>query len=330
MEDNRNSSDYSDFENIFLRTLELHAPFKKKVLRANHAEYMTKQLTKAIMRRSALENKFRKYKTEEHNKVYIKQKNYCSRLYKKEERMKYYNNLDHKEVTDNKKIWKTVKPFFPSKGQTGDKITLVDNNEIISNEGDISEKFNYFVINAVKSLDIVENTDLLSNTDGITDDIEIILKKYQFHLGVLEIKKNINRKNTFSFKQTNLSELENELKSLNAKKSNTFKNIPTKILKENIDICSSILLRIINNEIQESHFPDELKLADVTPIFKKNDTPKLENYRPVSVLPVISKVFERIMQKQIATHIENYLSPYLCGYIKGYSTQTALISMIEK
>ena len=94
LEDNSNSSDYSDFENIFLRTLELHAPFKKKVLRANHAEYMTKQLRKAIMRRSALENKFRKYKTEEHNKAYRKQKNYCSRLYKKE-RMKYYNNLQY-------------------------------------------------------------------------------------------------------------------------------------------------------------------------------------------------------------------------------------------
>ena len=103
LEENSNSSDYSDFENIFLRTLELHAPFKKKVLRANHAEYMTKQIRIARMRRSALENKFCKYKTEEHNKSYRKQKNYCSRLYKKE-RMKYYNNLDHKEVTDNKKI----------------------------------------------------------------------------------------------------------------------------------------------------------------------------------------------------------------------------------
>ena len=113
-------------------------------------------------------------------------------------------------------------------------------------------------------------------------------------------------------------------------KSNTFKNIPTKILKENIDIYSSTLLRIINNEIQEFHFPDELKLADVTPIYRKIDTTKLENYRPVSVLPVISKVFEIIMQKQIATHIEDYLSPYLCSYRKGYTTQTAVIYMIEK
>ena len=70
----------------------------------------------------------------------------------------------------------------------------MDTNEIISNEGDISEKFNYFFINAAISLYIVENTDLLSNTDDITDDIEIVLKKYQFHPSILEIKKNINRK----------------------------------------------------------------------------------------------------------------------------------------
>ena len=73
----------------------------------------------------------------------------------------------------------------------------MDNNEIISNEGDISETFNYFFINAVKSHDIVANTDLLSNTDGITDDIEIILKKYQFHPSILEIKKiSIEKKNS--------------------------------------------------------------------------------------------------------------------------------------
>ena len=56
----------------------------------------------------------------------------------------------------------------------------------------------------------------------------------------------------------------------------------------------------------------------------------VKNYRPVSVLPVISKVFERIMQKQIATYFEKLLSPYLCGYRKGYSTQNAITAMIEK
>ena len=56
----------------------------------------------------------------------------------------------------------------------------------------------------------------------------------------------------------------------------------------------------------------------------------LKNYRPVSILPVGSKIYERIMQKQILEDIGKHLSPHLCGYKKGYSTQTALRSMLEK
>ena len=56
----------------------------------------------------------------------------------------------------------------------------------------------------------------------------------------------------------------------------------------------------------------------------------MKNYRPVSVLPVMSKVFERIMEKQIAAYMEEFMSPYLCGFRKGFSTQHALIALIEK
>ena len=77
-------------------------------------------------------------------------------------------------------------------------------------------------------------------------------------------------------------------------------------------------------------FPSKLKLADITPIFKTGDATCAKNYRPISVLPVVSKVFERIMQKQIFSHVDKYLSPFLCGYRKGFSTQYALIELIEK
>ena len=53
-------------------------------------------------------------------------------------------------------------------------------------------------------------------------------------------------------------------------------------------------------------------------------------YRPVSILPVVSKIFERIIQNQIKTYVEKHLSPFLCGYRKGYNTQYALTAMIEK
>ena len=72
-----------------------------------------------------------------------------------------------------------------------------------------------------------------------------------------------------------------------------------------------------------------LKLADVTPIFKKVDSSDVKNYRPISVLPVMSKVFERILQKQITEYIDKFMSPYLCGFRKGFSTQHALLALIE-
>ena len=63
---------------------------------------------------------------------------------------------------------------------------------------------------------------------------------------------------------------------------------------------------------------------------KKEDASLLKSYRPASVLPVVSKIYEKIMQKQIIEYTDKHLSPHLCAYRKGYSTQSALRSMLEK
>ncbi len=86
------------------------------------------------------------------------------------------------------------------------------------------------------------------------------------------------------------------------------------MLKENCDICCQPLHCIFNDCIEQSVFPDDLKLADMTPIFKKVDRTAKKNYRNISVLPVCSKCFEQIMEKQITPFIDKNLSPYLCGY----------------
>ena len=107
-------------------------------------------------------------------------------------------------------------------------------------------------------------------------------------------------------------------------------NRPTKILKNCSESTVTILQNLFNKTLTDGSFPDELKLADITPIFKKDNPLDKKNYRPISVLPVVSKLFERIIHKQINAYIDNFLSPYLCGFRKGYSTQQALISLIEK
>ena len=91
-------------------------------------------------------------------------------------------------------------------------------------------------------------------------------------------------------------------------------------MKDSIESCSEVLTKLFNNTILTCNFPDKLWVADVSPIFKKDDPQKSKNYRPVSVLPVVSKIFKRLLHKQMSLHVKEYLLPYLCGYGKRFST----------
>ena len=86
---------------------------------------------------------------------------------------------------------------------------------------------------------------------------------------------------------------------------------------------------MINMSFDNGCFPDDLKLAEVSPIFKKKDDLDKENYRPVSVLSHVSKVFERIMYQQIEDFMKDKLSSLLTGFRKNHSTQHCLMCMLE-
>ena len=76
-------------------------------------------------------------------------------------------------------------------------------------------------------------------------------------------------------------------------------------------MSAPFLTNVWNIEIVSQHkFLDNLKLADVTPVFKKDDANLTKNYRPVSVLPIVSKIFERLLQKQTVSYIDQYLSNF--------------------
>ena len=85
--------------------------------------------------------------------------------------------------------------------------------------------------------------------------------------------------------------------------------------------------RFQETKIDENLFPADLKYANVSPLFKKDDNTAKENYRPISILPSISKIFERLMFQQITSYVSNLLSPYLCGFRKGYNAQHALLRL---
>ena len=102
------------------------------------------------------------------------------------------------------------------------------------------------------------------------------------------------------------------------------------MLKISSEATANILQQLLNDSSHIGTFPDSLKLADITPVFKKKDPLNKTNYRPVRVLSIGSKLFEKIMQKQVNGFISNCLLPYLCGYRKGYNTQQTLLTLFEK
>ena len=77
-------------------------------------------------------------------------------------------------------------------------------------------------------------------------------------------------------------------------------------------------------------YPNGLKYADVTPVFKKDDKSGKSKNRPISILPNLGKVYERIMQNQISPYLNKIFSKYQYGFRKGFSAQHCLTAMIEK
>ena len=111
-----------------------------------------------------------------------------------------------------------------------------------------------------------------------------------------------------------------------------FNSVSGKILKENGNIYYDTLTKIVNNSINKNNYPYRLKFADINPTIKpgKKDRTDIGNYRPISVLPYASKLYERLMKNQIQNSMKDILHPNLCGYREGFSVQHALISMLEK
>ena len=136
-------------------------------------------------------------------------------------------------------------------------------------------------------------------------------------------------KETFCLPTVNEKVISAEINSLNESKPTSFNNIPIKLLMDTSDISSSYITTIYNNSITNSCYPS-LKWADNTPVQKKDNRSLKSNYIPISILPSVSKIFERIIHDQILIFVEQYLSPYLCGFMKGNSTQYCLIIMLER
>ena len=141
---------------------------------------------------------------------------------------------------------------------------------------------------------------------------------------MLKIKRKVKINRKFSFQSVSMDTVKNVVKNLPADKA-TAGGIPVDILKKS-NFCFRELTKCISKAFNENKFPDTLKLSDI--VFKKLDPTDKTNLRPVSLLPLLSKVFEKYMYGQLYEYAETFTNKLLCGFCKAHSTQHALFRLL--
>ena len=207
---------------------------------------------------------------------------------------------------------------------------IAGGNKIKRSDKETAKVLNEFFSNALTNLNIPQFNQIDRKSENINNSVIKGIVKYRAHPSIIAFKENCTSKSNFNFSFVEKVDILKEIKMLQSNKATQNTDIPTKLIKDNADIFAEFIFISLNKCIEQSVFPSKLKLANITPVHKKNSKSSKENYRPVSILSNISKVYEKFMFKQMSEYFESFLSKYQCGFRKGYSAQHCLLSMLEK
>ena len=137
--------------------------------------------------------------------------------------------------------------------------------------------------------------------------------------------------NDFALQEVSASFVRHELSKLKSSKATGLDKIPAKLLKDASSVIAKPITYLINLTISSGEIPSQWKEAKVTPIFKAGKKVDENNYRPISVLPLVSKIMERAVQVQLLAFFEvnKVLSLYQSGFRKKHSTETAVVHLVD-
>ena len=281
------------------------------------------------MKRSALKRKASRTKQREDITKYKKQRNLVVRL-NRETKLHYFNNLETSK--NSKPFWDKCRPYFSKKHAHGDsKIILIEKEEITTNTNEIVEKETLLVTNdeIAKTFNkhFAETVEKLNTFEWPSNNEDLTEETLKNHRSIVKIKNKYLIKEKFSFQPVSVKDVENVIKNVPSNKASGG-DIPIQILKQS-GFTYQILTDCINDAINKGVFPDSLKIANITPVHKKDEPTDKKNYRPVSVLPLLSKVFERLLYDQLSDYSEKYLNTLFCGYRKAHSTQHAFFKLYK-
>ena len=238
---------------------------------------MSKALREAITHRSKLKNIYNKKMDRVNWENYKKQRNFCVTLLRRTKK-EYFQNLNVKYLSDNKKFWKTIKPYFSNRGLNSNKMLLKEKGELVSDDRQLASIMNKFFISFTKSLKLKEDQ---GNPPVPLNDI---LEKFSFHPSIDEIRKTYERDKNFFFQQVTEEHVRQVILSIDGSKATPVGDIPADMLKVTLDIDLLLITKMISLSFGNGCFPVGLKLSEGSLIFKKNDDLDKENYRSVSVL----------------------------------------------
>jgi len=308
---------YSDFVNRLEIAINDISPLKNLCVRNKTAEWIDIEILDGIKRRDKLFMKFKKTKSYNDHISYKKARNKIQSIIKNKKR-----NFIEQKLTENvgkpKELWKILRAIgAPSKNKSNSNICLEKDKNISFDSKTNCEIFKNFFGNLAKEL--LNKLPTPTNRFG-TDSINT----YYNHL-------NIRNKN-FSFKFTTEQIVLKLLQDIEPSKSAGIDNINGKFLKDGSYLLANPIKKLFNLSIKLSEFPELCKIAKVKPLYKKGNKLKTENYRPISLLPLISKIFEKIIHNQTQIYLDenNILYKFQSGFRKNYSTDTNLVYLTDK
>ena len=326
---------FTGYVTLFTSVLDRHAPIKKKIIRGNNKPFMNLELSKAIKTKSRIRNKYNKWRSRENYLEWQAIKRHCKYLTFKAEK-EYFEKLMSTDIITNKEFFKHFKPALSEKNTNFEtNIILKQGDEIINDEAQISQILNDQYVNIVE-ISTGSAPSTLGILEGLTKDsmneyLIKIIDHYKDHPSIKMIREHSKNIPAFKIPMAELGDIDTILKNINIKKSPGPNIILPFLVKEVASIINTPLKNIINEMLSECTFPDNAKVAHVTPIFKtdKKDRQDKANYRPISVIGTFSKILERYIQNKINDHIESFLSIFISAYRKKYSSHHVLMRLIE-
>ena len=306
---------YNIFHKKYCKLLDKHAPLRKltkKEVKRKHNPWITKGLIKSISKKRTLFVKIKKLKCknkscDETFKLYKYYNNTINKLKKKCKR-DYYQNYFNNNLSNSKKIWAGINKLL-HKGRKKQGTIFLEENGLISDPLQVANKFNNYYLNVA---------------DKLCDKIPKISNKFQDYL------KNPN-KNKLTLNETTPDEIMKIINDLDEKKSGDIFNISPDLVKLSGQATSQILCIIFNFSITDGCFPSLMKPAKILPMHKGESALSVGNYRPISLLPIFSKIFERLIYNRLINFItENkILSELQFGFQKNKSTEQAVSAILS-